>query len=110
PVCQRDDDELSRDEERIAEPRDSPRFRLAPVCAPIGRDRLAQMIFDLLSDAARERAVEAERGGELVEIVGNHVGFLRGPAPARRLPIAAENCRQTLLCSDRARCPRWVNV
>src|ERR1051325_5542333 len=59
-----------------ASARGAPRRARAPLGFPsiarrIRLDRLAQMILDLPSDAARERRVEAQCAGKLFEIGGD---------------------------------------
>ena len=106
----REDGELSCDDMRLPEIRDRAPLRFQPVTDRIGGDGLPQMVLDFLPHASRERAIETERAGKRVEIVGNHAGFLDGGVPARRLPMASENCRQTARCPASARSPRLVNA
>src|SRR6516225_11035676 len=55
-------------------------------------DGLLQMILDLLTDTLSQRPVKTQRRRERLQIPGNHAGLRRCRAPARRPPMAWENC------------------
>src|SRR5205823_12249397 len=106
----RDDSELNCNGVRFTEIRNRALLRFEPAARRISVDGLPQMVFDLLPHALRQRPIETEGGRERFEIVGNHAGLLRGRVPARRLPMASENCCQTARRSVRARSPCRVNA
>ena len=81
-----------------------------PIRTWISRHSFTQMIFDFHADAVRERAIETEHATAPVELLRNHAGLPRGPAPARSPPIASENRCQTARRSISARAPRRVSA
>src|SRR5205085_5655049 len=93
----------------LAETRDRVPLGLDAVANGSRRDGFVQVVFDLLHDAARQRAVKAQRAGELFEIGIDHAGFPEG-APLSRPAMASENCRQTARLSASARLPCRVSA